>query len=143
VIALFDVNTLIALAWPNHSHHEAAHKWFAGWKHGWATTAFTEVGFVRVSSNSTVLPFAARPVDAIDNLEKLRSIPNHTFWPDTVQGVVGTTLHAARVLGHRQVTDAHLVALAIAHDGTVATFDKAMASLVDADDTACVTIIPA
>lgn len=143
MIALLDVNTLIALAWPNHSHHETAHNWFANWKSGWATTPFTEVGFVRVSSNSTVLPFAARPVDAIEHLGLLRSMPNHEFWPDTVQGVIGTSLTATRLIGHQQVTDAHLVALAIAHDGTVATFDKAMASFVDPEYLAHVTIIPA
>lgn len=143
MIALLDVNTLIALAWPNHSHHEAAHKWFANWKSGWATTPFTEVGFVRVSSNSAVLPFAARPVDAIEHLGRLRSMPKHTFWPDSVEGVVGTSLTSTRLFGHQQVTDAHLVALAIANDGTVATFDKAMTSFVGPEHSAHVTIIPA
>lgn len=81
MIALLDVNTLIALAWPNHSHHGAAHHWFARWKNGWATTPFTEVCSVRVSSNGAVLPLAARPVDAIDILERLRSMSNHSFWP--------------------------------------------------------------
>ena len=56
MIALLDVNTLIALAWPNHSHHVAAHNWFATWKGGWATTPFTEVGFVRVFGPSPVDP---------------------------------------------------------------------------------------
>ena len=26
---LLDVNVLIALAWPSHAHHEAAHHWFS------------------------------------------------------------------------------------------------------------------
>ena len=29
MIALPDVNVLIALAWPNHVHHDAARSWFA------------------------------------------------------------------------------------------------------------------
>ena len=35
--ALLDVNLLVALAWPNHVHHQAAHRWFARRaRHGWA-----------------------------------------------------------------------------------------------------------
>lgn len=35
-VALLDVNVLIALAWPTHIHHEAAHAWFnQEQQHGW------------------------------------------------------------------------------------------------------------
>ena len=45
MIALPDVNTLIALAWPNHVHHDAARSWFvANRAAGWATCALTEAG---------------------------------------------------------------------------------------------------
>lgn len=40
--ALLDINVLLALAWPSHQHHAAAHGWFAREsRHGWATCAFT------------------------------------------------------------------------------------------------------
>jgi len=29
LIALPDINVLLALAWSNHPHHDAAHHWFA------------------------------------------------------------------------------------------------------------------
>ncbi|MCC6764048.1 MAG: hypothetical protein IT293_05225 [Deltaproteobacteria bacterium] len=49
--ALLDTNVLLALAWPNHQHHSAAHGWFAARaKKGWATCAFTQLGFIRLSS---------------------------------------------------------------------------------------------
>ena len=49
MIALPDVNVLIALAWPNHVHHDAARSWFAESRAtGWATCPVTEAGFVRV-----------------------------------------------------------------------------------------------
>jgi predicted nucleic acid-binding protein len=35
------------------------------------------------------------------------------------------------VIGHRQVTDAYLVALARHHDGRLATFDRGLAALHD------------
>jgi len=41
---------LIALAWPNHVHHERAQAWFSSSRdQGWATCPVTESGFVRVS----------------------------------------------------------------------------------------------
>ena len=52
MVGLFDVNVLVALAWPNHVHHARALDWFR--EHsplGWATCSITETGFVRVSSN--------------------------------------------------------------------------------------------
>lgn len=33
----------------------------------------------------------------------------------------------ARLLGHRQITDAYLLALAVAHDGRLVTFDTVTA----------------
>ena len=43
MIALPDVNTLIALAWPNHVHHDAARSWFvANRAAGWATCTLAE-----------------------------------------------------------------------------------------------------
>ncbi|MGH9896422.1 MAG: type II toxin-antitoxin system VapC family toxin, partial [bacterium] len=54
MIGLLDFNVLVALAWPNHVHHQAAVKWFlTNQSGGWATSPLTESGFVRVSSNAT------------------------------------------------------------------------------------------
>jgi uncharacterized protein len=141
MIALLDVNVLVALAWPNHSHHTAAHRWLAKWTSGWATTALTETGFARVSSNRTAVASAVRPVDAIALLARVRTAPGHSFWIDTVETVVGADMDATRVLGHQQVADAHLIALAVAHDGTVATFDRGLRSLVGKTQARHVTVI--
>jgi predicted nucleic acid-binding protein len=52
MIALLDVNLLIALFDPAHVHHEAAHGWFArNGKDCWATCPLTENAFVRILSN--------------------------------------------------------------------------------------------
>ncbi|MGI9022281.1 MAG: type II toxin-antitoxin system VapC family toxin, partial [Acidimicrobiales bacterium] len=58
---LLDVNVLIALAWPNHVHHDRARSWFSGpGSSGWATRPLPQHGFVRVSSHP-MLPHAATP----------------------------------------------------------------------------------
>jgi predicted nucleic acid-binding protein len=59
LIALPDINVLLALAWSNHAYHEAAHGWFAHIANaGWATCLLTQTGFVRLSLNRQVVGVA-------------------------------------------------------------------------------------
>ncbi len=63
--ALLDIYLLLALAWPDHQRHAAAHGWFAREsRYGWATCAFTQLGFVSPSSNPADTSGAVRPVEA-------------------------------------------------------------------------------
>lgn len=122
--ALLDVNVLVALAWPNHVHHDLALAWFE--KHsgsGWATGPVTQSGFVRVSSNRRVMPEAKTPAEALLLLERIVSLPDHRFWEDDTSLVESQTIAREKLVGHRQVTDAHLLALAIRHGGRLATLD--------------------
>ena len=64
--------------------------------------------------------------DAVAALEAIRSQPWHRFWPDAIP--YGADLLAG-VIGHRQVTDAYLVALARHHGGRLATLDRGLAAL--------------
>src|SRR3954462_7831310 len=85
VISLLDVNLLVALAWPNHVHHRAALAWFKrNQEAGWATSPLTESGFVRVSSNKTIIPDARSPLETILLLRRIVSLAHHEFWPDDV-----------------------------------------------------------
>ncbi len=134
-VALLDVNVLVALAWPNHAHHHAARKWFTDHRHsGWATTPITEAGFVRVSSNKAAIPTATTPSVAIALLTRLTSGGDHAFWPDDVRGVTGETTDPARLSSYRDVTDAHLVAVASRHGGSLVTFDARIERLVPTTD---------
>ena len=81
--ALLDVNVLLALAWPNHQHHGAAHRWFGkSGKHGWATCAVTELAFVRLSSNPSFTADAVTPVEAAALLARYKAHPGHRFLAD-------------------------------------------------------------
>lgn len=129
-VALLDVNVLVALAWPNHIAHEASRRWFATKAaRGWATTPVTETGFVRVSSNRRALPTATTPSLARELLGSLRGQRGHRFWPDDVSLVTGDHLDLGQLTGHRQVTDAHLLALCATHSGRLVTFDRGLVSL--------------
>lgn len=79
--ALLDTNVPLALAWPNHQHHAQAHAWFAaGAKKGWATCTFTQLGFIRLSSNPAYTAGAVAPQEAALLLQQWIRIKSHPFW---------------------------------------------------------------
>lgn len=125
----------MSLAWPNHVHHVPATTWFA--QRGpepWATTPMTEAGFVRVSSNPSAIPGAVTPTEALALLARISAVPGFRFLADDVGRVVGTHIDIARITSHRQVTDAHLLAVARHHQGRLATFDRGLAALAGGAD---------
>ena len=129
--ALPDVNVLVALAWPNHIHHEAAHAWFSDAQaDGWATCAMTQSGFVRVSSNPRLTPEARRPREAVELLRRIVALPHHVFWDDATSFTSSEHVAVDRLTGHLQVSDAHVLAVALAHGGSLATFDRGLRSIV-------------
>ena len=128
------MNVLAALAWPNHVHHGLAHGWFrAHQRDGWATCPLTESGFVRVSSNRRVIAGAPTPAEAIVLLQRMRQLEGHVFWADDISPTECDAAPFARVTGYRQVTDAHLLALAIRRGGALATLDRGLAELAVPD----------
>ena len=107
---LLDVNALVALAWDSHVHHAPMRAWFSRNRaRGWATCPLTESGFVRVSSNPKVLPSPIAVDAARAVLTAFRSVEGHRFLSDDVSI---TDEDFPRIVGHRQVTDAHLLTLA-------------------------------
>lgn len=97
---------------------------------GWATCPVTQAGFVRVSSNAKSIPGAVSPRDAFELLARIVRVPGHSFLGDDVDLASSDLLARERIHGHRQVTDAHLLAVAMRHDGRLATFDRGIVDLV-------------
>jgi len=125
VAALLDVNVLVALFDPVHTHHEAAHKWFDPHRRaGWATCPLTENGLVRVISNPSYPGRRTTVQDAIQRLAHFRKGSDYTFWPDSASLCDGRLIRPPHLLGHRQLTDVYLLALAVTHGGQLATFDR-------------------
>ncbi len=126
---LLDTNVLIALAWPNHVHHREALGWFTRKAApAFRTCPVTETGFVRISSNPAFSPAAVTPADALALLARITQLPGHAFWPDDLPLV--SAFPPEMVLSHhRHVTASYLLALAGAHDGTVATLDRGLLGL--------------
>jgi hypothetical protein len=130
--ALLDVNVLIALLWPVHVHHEAAHAWLgARGGAGWATCPLTELAFVRIVSNPAFSPDALEPAHALALLERSLADPRHEFWPDNVGLVEALGPSALHIQGHRQLTDAYLLSLAWRRGAVFASFDGGVRALAE------------
>ena len=143
---LLDVNVLLALAWPTHIHHLAAHEWFAeNHDSGWATCPLTQLGFVRLSMQPAVVKVPILFGDVMAALSQMTSGGTHRFWQ--LEGGLGDIREEirARVVGYHQVTDAVLLDLAIRHRGRLATFDRRISGLFPQDSALqdSVAIIPA
>ncbi len=126
--ALLDVNVLIALLDPDHVFHDRAHSWWKDQsKSGWASCPLTENGVVRIMSNpaySRAVKF--RPGDLIERMDLFARQSNHEFWSDDLSlrdksSFLRDHLHSSRAL-----TDVYLLALAVRHQGFLATFDEAI-----------------
>ena len=90
----------------------------------------TQTGFVRVSANKACIPTAVSPREAVLLLGELTRLAGHRFWTDDLQFVRSAHVDTDRLVGHRQVTDAHLLGLALRHKGRFATLDGKLRSLL-------------
>jgi len=121
-----DVNVLLALAWPNHQFHERASSWYlTQGSDGWSTCSITQLGFIRLSSNPSFTPYAKTPLESTMLLSDLVSHPGHRFIKDAPAATSKTFLSVAKHLqGHKQTTDAYLMAIAKEHGLKLVTFDR-------------------
>lgn len=125
-VSLLDVNVLIALCDGRHEHHELAARWFvAHAAAGWASCPLTQNGAIRIMS-APAYPGGRPVVQVLAQVQALCASPQHHFWPDGVSLVQAGTLNPAHLLGHRQLTDAYLLALAVHHQGQFVTLDGAI-----------------
>jgi toxin-antitoxin system PIN domain toxin len=128
---LLDVNVLIALFWPEHEAHDRALEWFLQKAHkGWATCPLTQSGFVRILSNPFFSAHAVTPQEATRLLDSNLRHPGHRFWKDEITFAESVQPFYAKLKGHRQVTDAYLLGLAVHKRGKLATFDKKIGALL-------------
>lgn len=122
---LLDVNVLVALIDPVHVQHDAAHAWFAKRGQGaWATCPLTENGVLRIVGHARYPNSPGTPAAVAQLMVGFNALPGHAFWPDDISLLDAEKLDAARLLDSGQVTDSYLLALACAHNGQLATFDR-------------------
>lgn len=129
--ALLDANALIALCWPPHECHERVRRWFAAHAGaGWATCALTQAAFLRIVSQPA---FAGRPLPMAEVAELLlRNIAHrqHRYIAATPDLATVLATCTGGVVGHRQVTDAWLLTIAVQHRMKLLTFDQGVPMLL-------------
>lgn len=121
---LLDANVLIALTMREHVHFARASRWFSG----------VESAALCPVSEGALMRFAVRigvPAASVTGLiAALHEDARIEFWADDVSY---KDVEARHVIGHRQVTDTYLAALARRHGGLLATMDAGLhATLPDA-----------
>ena len=131
---LVDVNVLLALLWPRHESHDAAHGWFAKSGHrAWATNPLIQLGVLRLLTNPAVTQGAVSSAVALQVLTETTSQPGHEFWPLDREVPMSLKTLAGRIRGHLQWTDALLLWQAMARDGVLVTFDSGVKELVSSE----------
>jgi predicted nucleic acid-binding protein len=111
---LLDGNVVVALVVEDHVHHAAAQRWFGSGR-DFATTPITQGTLLRF-----LLRVEVPATDALAVLEGLCARDDHEFWPDHL---AYADVDLRGVIGHRQVTDAYLTAIARTK------FDEGLAAL--------------
>jgi len=125
---LLDVNVLVSLSWPDHVAHAVVRRWFVkNSGKGWATCPLVQAGFVRITSNPLFSSRFVSVQEATDGLRASLASEDHQFWPDSISLPEAMEVLTMPISGHRQITDAYLVALAIEHRGKLATLDRRIA----------------
>jgi uncharacterized protein len=124
---LLDVNVLIALIDPAHVQHDRAHDWFGrSGRKAWATCPLTQNGVLRIVGHPRYPNTPGTPAAVAELMTRLLALPEHEFWPDDVTLLDGHRVDGTRLLDPAQVTDTYRLALAAAHGGQLATFDRSL-----------------
>jgi toxin-antitoxin system PIN domain toxin len=124
---LLDVNVLVALFDPGHTHHQVVARWFSSKDLQWGLCAFSEAGFLRVSTNPAG---GNRTVEqATHVLRSFTNDPGYGYWPINASWVSLADPFQGRLFGHQQITDAYFLGLAVKEGGVLVTLDKAIRSL--------------
>ncbi len=125
---LLDVNVWVALLDEAHVFHGQALAFIEQRQLKIASCALVENGVIRVlnmPAYSKHGPVGFEPVSR--KLAEICADIDHAFWPDHLSLRTPGLVNWPRVLGHNQITDVYLLALAVAHGGCLVTLDHGVA----------------
>lgn len=124
---LLDVNVLVALLDEEHIHHEAATKWFDTPGLQWAICPFTEAGLLRHMTRPKIGDMSIE--EATEMLAALIREPGYHYQPISADWQTLCGPFFKRLFGHKQITDAYLLGLALREGLVLVTFDRAILHL--------------
>lgn len=140
---LLDVNVVIALIDPSHVHHDRAHDWFgATGRDDWLSCPTTQNGAIRIVSHPRYSNAQPSPAVVIESVRSLTSVGNHRFVPDGISLLDSAIVAADAIMSSGQLTDTYLLALAVANDAGLATFDTKLVTTAVHASAGCLVPIP-
>ena len=131
---LLDVNVWVALLDDAHVHSAAANALLDQPKLRIATCPLVENAVIRIlnlPAYGRIGPFGLARVR--DQMARVCNDLDHEFWADDISLRDAARVNFDRVRGHNQITDLYLLALAVRHGGSLATFDQGIALTAVAD----------
>ncbi|HMT31047.1 MAG TPA: hypothetical protein PKC73_10155 [Dermatophilaceae bacterium] len=138
---LFDVNALVALTLTTHQHHQAAHRFLAQHNGPWATSPMTESALCRLLLNPVVAGVQRSFGEVVVIVKGFAQDPRWVFLADDSR-LSDPSVDPRVIMGHSQVTDLHLLNLAVRHNMRLATFDGKLLSGVAPADRHRMVLIP-
>lgn len=124
---LLDVNVLVALLDEDHIHHKTVLEWFYTRGRQWAICPFTEAGLMRHMTRPKIGDMSMEEATAM--VAHLAQEPGYHYQPISADWQTLCRPFFKRLFGHKQITDAYLLGLAV-HEGLIlVTFDKAILHL--------------
>ena len=125
---LLDVNVLVAIFDEAHIHHAVASNLITQPNLKIATCALTENGVLRVLNLPGYSSYGPVGFEAVRaQLAQLCKDTDHEFWPCDITLRDDSKVEWSRVMGHNQITDVYLLALAVERGGALATLDHRVA----------------
>lgn len=93
-----------------------------------ATCPLVENGVIRVLNLPGYSRYGPVGFEVVrSKLQEICTDVDHEFWPDNISLRSAGLVNWSRVLGHNQITDVYLLALAVTHQGCLATLDHRVA----------------
>ena len=106
-----------------------AHRWFGEiGAASWATCPLTENGVLRIVGHPKYPNSVGSPAAAASIVARLRALSGHVFWKDHLSLVESDLVDIDQIMTPSQVTDTYLLAVAIANEGQLATFDRRLST---------------
>ena len=123
---LLDVNLLLAWLWPPHEFHRPILEWVT--QHAgepWATCPLTELGFLHIICSPALSSLTPTIAEARSLLEEQKGPDSgHKFWAADLSCQDTGDDFLQKLTGHKQITDAYLLSLAVKNNGILVTRDR-------------------
>lgn len=142
MLCLLDTNVIIARMDPGHQFHRRVSDWMKSVRQlRIATTAITELGFLRIYGHPQYKGGPGSPAGAGIDLGLLRGFPGHAYLSDSPSILADNIIPDFTTVSPKQLTDLYLLALAVRHKTRFVTLDeKIPAHLVKGGPANCVII---